>query len=116
MLKFLGFELELFVDEILDQDSVVRSAQDFRGGHWLIIEVAQDPERLVWVCAPISVRALHEVVTGRAKPSDAVRHSATGTVELVTVERGRAVPDRCLCCASIPEHLLTGIDRLLIAA
>jgi hypothetical protein len=118
VLTFFGFELELFVDEVLDrQDPLMHSARDFRGEHWLIVQVDDDPEHLVWVCAPISVRALRSVTAGLASPRDALRHSLTGTVEIVTVDRGRAVPDRCLRCAIIPETLLPAPDlRVLVAA
>jgi hypothetical protein len=36
---------------------------------------------------------------------DAVRHSATGTVELVAIHHGRAVPDRCLLCSHVNQLL-----------
>jgi hypothetical protein len=107
VLKFLGFDLELFVDGILDDhDPVVHSAHDFQGSQWLIVQVDTDSEHLVWVCAPISARALRAVADRTATTTDALRHSLTGTVEVVTVDHGRAVPDRCLCCATLPDNLL----------
>ncbi len=111
MLKFLGFELELFVDVVLD-DRVppVISARGPGGEHWLIVQVDRNPEHLVWVCAPITARALEEVTVGRATARDALRHSSTGTVEVVTVERGRAVPDRWLPCSALPEDLIPRLD------
>jgi hypothetical protein len=45
-----------------------------------------------------------------------LRHSATGCVELVTVDHGRAVPDRCLLCEHVSEYLPPSIDRRLAAA
>jgi hypothetical protein len=117
MLKFFGFDLELYVDVVLQGHDVnVRSARGFQGENWLIVQVDQDPEHLVWVCAPISERALQEVATGRATMRDAVRHSATGTVEIVTVDRGRAVPDRCLCCSELPDDLLPEVGRRALLA
>ena len=117
MLKFLGFDLELFIDEpVGDHDLVLRSALDFQGRHWLIVQVDDHPEHLVWVCAPISVRALQIVLTGVATARDTVCHSMTGKVEIVTVDHGRAVPDRCLCCATIPEILLPPTDMRVLAA
>ena len=116
MLTFFGFDLELFVDSGVadgwraEHGASARPARDFSGQHWLIVHVDADPEHLVWVCAPISVRALQAVATGRATVRDAVRHSLTGAVEVVTVEHGRAVPDRCVCCAAIPEALLPVAD------
>jgi hypothetical protein len=118
MLWFLGSNLELVVDQVLGRrDPTVRSAHDCEGHRWLVVQVDHNPDRLAWVCAPASLRALREVATGRATLRDVLRHSRTGTVEVVTVERGRSVPDRCLCCADIPEDLLTPIDtRFVIAA
>ena len=118
MLTFFGFELELFVDKVHNgQDPMMHSARDFRGEHWLIIQVDDDPEHMVWVCAPISARALRSITSGVASPRDAVRHSLTGNVEIVTVDHGRAVPDRCLRCAVIPEDLLPDAElRVLVAA
>jgi hypothetical protein len=117
MLRFCGFDLELLVDEVLDPgEAVVRSASDSTGERWLIVQVDRDPDHLVWVCAPISSRALHAVTSGRASARDAVRHSATGTVEVVTIDHGRAVPDRCLCCAAIPADVLPPAPNELLLA
>jgi hypothetical protein len=117
MLKFFGFDLELFVDVVLEgHDVEVHSAKGFQGEKWLIVQVDQDPEHLVWVCAPISDRALREVSTGRATTRDALRHSSTGTVEIVTVDHGRAIPDRCLCCSEIPDDLLPEVGRRVLLA
>jgi hypothetical protein len=117
MLKFFGFDLELFVDATLDHDALVHSAHDFRGEHWLIILADRDPDHLIWVCAPVSVRALQEVTSGKATAGDAARHSSTGMVEVVTVDHGRAVPDRCVCCAAVSSLLpAEPIDGPLVAA
>jgi hypothetical protein len=112
VLKFLGFELELSVDVAFDHPATeVHSATGVLGDHWLIVQVDRDPEHLVWVCAPITPRALQEVTTGRATPRDALRHSSTGTVEVVTVDHGRAVPDRWWPCAALPDELLPHSHR-----
>jgi hypothetical protein len=119
MMKFYGYALELFAGEVIaaDDDVSIRAGTDFLGHPWLIVRVDDDPEHLVWVCAPVSRRALDEVAAGRADVIDAVRHSVTGTVEVVTVAHGRAVPDRCLLCADIPPALLpSGRGRLSLAA
>ena len=119
MMRFYGYELELLAGEILGEvEGVsVRAGADIGGGHWLIVRVDRDPEQLVWVCAPVSVRALHEVASGHAAVTDALRHSVTGTVEVVAVDHGRAVPDRCLLCADIPDALLPALDlRIALAA
>jgi hypothetical protein len=118
MLRFCGFDLELIVQAVLgDQGSALYCARDFTGGQWLIAQVDDDPDHLAWLCAPMSDRAMNAIVNGHAYPRDAVRHSATGTVELVTIEHGQAVPDQCLLCANLPEHLLPKLDhRVAVAA
>jgi hypothetical protein len=119
MLVFCGFEIELFVEGILARvdGPQVCVARDWNTHRWLIVNVDQDPDHLAWLCVPVSERAIDAIVSGRAAPRDAVQHSATGTVELVVVDHGRAVPDRCLLCADIPTHLLpAGDSRVLSAA
>ena len=111
MLTFCGFDIELFVEEVLATDQgQVYSARDWSGHRWLIVNIDEDPDRLAWLCAPVSERAMKAVATGRAAPNDAIRHSATGTVDLVVVDHGRAVPDRCLLCANIPQDLLPALN------
>jgi hypothetical protein len=119
VLRFCGFDLELFVDDVLDRRDgpALCCARDLTGARWLIVQVDDDPDHLSWMCAQASERAVRAVTDGRASPADVLRHSATGTVELVTIDHGRAVPDRCLPCASVLQHLLSSADRpaLLIA-
>src|SRR5436309_81490 len=88
MLRFCGFDLELIVQAVLSADQVpaLYCARDFTGRQWLIAQVDDDPAHLAWLCAPISERAMRAIVNGQACPRDAVRHSLTGTVELVTIE------------------------------
>lgn len=117
MLTFCGSDIELVVEEVLERQDgpVLCRARDFEGGRWLIGQVDDDPAHLAWICVPISDRAMQAVVTGRSAVGDVLRHSATGTVELVTIDDGRAVPDQCLLCATLPEPLLT-IPRRNVAA
>jgi hypothetical protein len=108
-LMFLGFEIELVVEAVLvrdDRGTRVCSAHDCTAQQWLIVKVSDEPAELAWLCAPVSERAIEAVLTGRGSLRDAIRHSATGTVDLVRVEHGQAVPDRCLLCPTIPEYLL----------
>jgi hypothetical protein len=56
---------------------------------------------------PVSERAIEAIMSDGVA---ARRHSATGTVDLVVVDHRRAVPDRCLLSAGIPEHLLPAVD------
>jgi hypothetical protein len=110
MLRFCGYDLELFVDRIIDRrhDSpAICSAIDFNGRPWLIVEIENQPEQLAWLCAPVSARAVELVAAGRAAPADAVAHSFTGWVELVVVTKGHAVADQCLLCSQISPRLLS---------
>jgi hypothetical protein len=116
---FFGFELELVVDAVLvrdDRGSRVCSAHDGTAQPWLIVKVSDEPEDLAWLCVPVSERAIEAVLTGRGSVRDAIRHSATGTVDLVRVEHGRAVPDRCLLCPGIPEFLLPPSNSVELVA
>jgi hypothetical protein len=118
MLNFCGYDLQLVVEEVLQRRDgpILCSARDLTGQRWLVVQVDDNPDHLAWLCAPVSERAMRAVRDGRAIPSDVLRHSFTGTVELVTVENGRAVPDRCLLCEHVSEHLPQSIDRQLAAA
>jgi hypothetical protein len=120
MLTFCGFDLELFVERVLTRQDgpALCCARDWTGNQWLIVAVDEDPLHLAWLCARLSDRAMRAVVSGQATPKDALRHSATGTVELVAVDHGRAVPDRCLLCSSIPEKwpLLPALSSPLVPA
>ena len=107
MLRFCGFDLELLVDDVLSREDwpSVCCARDTEGCSWLIVQTDDDPENLEWMCARSSERAMGAVREGRASPEDLLRHSVTGTVELVAVEHGRAVPDRCLLGVGVTPHL-----------
>jgi hypothetical protein len=120
MLRFCGFELELLVDDVISREQwpALCEAHDEAGAHWLIVQVDEDQDHPAWLCAPVSRQAIRAVLDGRASPDDVLRHSATGTVELVSVDEGRAVPDRCLLCSEVGERLssrpghVTGPDPL----
>ena len=119
MLTFLGYELELFgVGVMAERDSFsIRYGTDANGGQWLIVGVEEGDERLVWVCAPVTGRMLELVAAGRADAWDAIRGSVTGMVDVVTVDQGRAVPDRCVRSADLdPRHLTDRGCRRTLAA
>jgi hypothetical protein len=119
MLRFCGFDFELVVEEVVGRvdGPALHWGRDDAGQYWLIVQVRDDPDHLAWLCAAISERALGAVLDGRAWPLDAVRHSATGTVELVTVDHGQAVADRCLLGAQVEAYLQAPHnDRLSLAA
>jgi hypothetical protein len=110
VVRFCGSDLDLVVEEMLPAEArggwtAVFSALDWDGRHWLIVRMDDNPLHLDWLCAAITDRALQAVVEGRGTPADALRHSSTGTAELVTIERGRAVPDRCLLGAQMADRL-----------
>jgi hypothetical protein len=112
VLTFCGYDLELVINAVLDGHGgpTLWSGVDSDGGYWLIAEADRNPAHLAWLCAPISAPALQAIRSGRAKPADAFSHSATGTVELVTMEGGQAVPDQCLRCEDVPAELLPPRD------
>jgi hypothetical protein len=122
MMRFCGFTLELEVEEVLPPQArggwpAVYSARDRDRSCWLIVQVDEDPLHLDWLCAPISERALQAVREGRGTPADALRHSTTGTAELVSVEHGRAVPDSCLLGVQVAEKLSAALcGPALVAA
>jgi hypothetical protein len=107
MLTFCGFDLELFIDDIFDRKNgpTLCSARDLTGAQWLVVQTDDDPDHLTWMCAQASQRAIRAVRDGHASPADVLRHSASGTVELITIDHGRAVLDRCLPYASVPQNL-----------
>jgi hypothetical protein len=119
MLRFCGFDLELFVEDALKRGDwpSLCCARDITGSQWLIVQVDDDPAHPAWLCAPLSERAMRAVREGQCAPTDVLCHSATGTVELVTIEYGRVVPDRCLLCEGVQEYLRPRSDhRAAIAA
>jgi hypothetical protein len=119
MLRFCGFDLELFVEKVVTRSDwpTICQARDASGIRWLIVQVGEAAKNPAWLCAPVSERAIKAVLQGRASPIDAVRHSATGTVELVALDNGRAVPDRCVLCSQVNE-LVVGFQsqRTTLAA
>jgi hypothetical protein len=118
LLTFCGFDLELYVQEVLDRRDwpSLCWARDPTGRRWLIMQTDDDPLHLEWMCAPASERAIRAVRDGYCAPVDVFCHSATGTIELVTVDHGRAIPDRCLVCGCVLDHLSSSGKRLAAAA
>jgi hypothetical protein len=112
MFFFLGCDLEIIIDCVLIRADGPRlcAGTDFTGRRWLVFRSRSDRHQSVWLCSPISERALREVETGRATPRDALRHSCTGWAEVVSYVDGRVVPDMCLPCGDIPDLLLPTAD------
>jgi hypothetical protein len=108
MFVFLGFDLDMTIDRVLirAEGPQLCTGTDSSGQRWLVFRSRSDAEASLWLCSPITDRALRQVETGSATPRDALRHSSTGLVELVSYAGGRVVPERCLLCGEIPELLL----------
>jgi hypothetical protein len=108
MFFFLGFDLDMTIDRVLieSEGPQLCSGTDFSGQRWLVFRSRSDAEESIWLCSPLTERALLKVETGRAAPRDAMRHSSTGLVEVVSYRGRRVVPEKCLGCAEIPESLL----------
>ena len=108
MLHFLGSELVLEVDEIWERYHGPRlfAGHELSGQTWLVAEIHHTPSRAQWLCAPQSPRALECVRGGQAEVGDALRHSADGTVVMVTLESASVVADRVLLCAELHGDLL----------
>jgi hypothetical protein len=109
---FLGFDLELTIDSVLihTEGPVLCAGTDPSGRRWLAFRSGSDEEASHWLCSPITDLALRAVETGRATPRDALAHSSTGLVEVVSYTGGRVLPERCIRCAEIPEVLLPPAD------
>lgn len=106
MIRFCGFGLELFVDTVLTRrcdDPIVCSATDGASRWWLIVEAYKDKSGTVWVCAPASRKMVELVGTGQASAADAIRHSVTGWVEIVSRVGGRSIPEQRVPCAQLDE-------------
>ncbi|MGH9127052.1 MAG: hypothetical protein ACRDZ8_20370 [Acidimicrobiales bacterium] len=58
---------------------------------------------VIWLCAPISQRALDCVASGRAELRAAFSHSLTGMVERFTVRAG-AVGESMIPCADLRDE------------
>jgi hypothetical protein len=118
MVTFLGYELELFDVQVIDdrESTSVRYGSDRIGGKWLIVGLLGDPDQLVWVCAPVSPRMLAEVQSGRANPWDAVRHSLSGLAEVVMLVGGRPVSDRCIRSCEVDQISLAHLREPVAVA
>jgi hypothetical protein len=118
MLRFLGSDLSLEVDEVLQQWDGPRlfAGHDESGQPWLVAEIWRSPVNAKWLCARLSPRALEQVRCGRAPVRDALRHSIDGTVVLVAVEADTMVGDHVLLCGQLPDDILPAADWRLIPA
>ena len=117
MTFFLGFALEMTIDTVLVEANgpQLSTGTDPSGQRWLVFRCRSDGDGSVWLCSPVTDRALRRVELGWATPRDAFRHSCTGLVEVVSCAVNRALPERCLPCGEIPEALLPPADLMVDA-
>lgn len=108
MLHFLSHNLDLGISEVLAEDDGLKLCigSDPSGQQWLLYRGRASTDQQVWVCAPASTRALQYVRMGRASVRDALRHSYTGTVEIITVGCDHGTADRPMRGTDIPSDLL----------
>jgi hypothetical protein len=88
MKPFQRSSLDIQLDDVLDAGAPLPhlfSGHTPGGQRYLIIQMSGDEQTGTWVCAPITERAMHYVLVGLAQLRDAVAHSATGAVDIVTV-------------------------------
>jgi hypothetical protein len=107
--------LGLEIDQVLATADTVPSlfaGHDLAGRSYLVAQARRDEHSVTWLCAPISVLALRCVAEGRADPSDALRHSATGTVDRITVSIAELpqISESVQFCRDLGEEDLAGAD------
>ena len=115
MLRFYGDGLEVTVTDILafaHGYPAVCAGWDPEGWTWLLVKVADSPDRLDWVCSPVTERAVAAVRSGRVSPLELCRHNATGWVEVTSFVNAQTIEtiSTCLLCADV-EPLLACIPE-----
>jgi hypothetical protein len=73
------------------------------GQRWLVAQIAEGLDTCRWLCAPASDRAIGCALSGRATPADLFRHSATGTVEDVTISSDGTFLESTRLCAELSD-------------
>ncbi len=73
------------------------------GQRWLVAQIAESTDLRRWLCAPASDRAIGCVASGRAMPADLLRHSATGTVEDITLGLGGQFIESLRLCSELGD-------------
>jgi hypothetical protein len=96
------------IDEIVEchDGHSVFTGHDQAGHHYLAAVVPSTPTVTRWIFAPISRLALRCVLTGRAEVRDAFRHTLTGCVELVSVDREGRITESIQLCPDLSDELL----------
>jgi hypothetical protein len=109
MKPFQRSSLQIQLDEVLDARALLPhlfSGHTPAGQRYLIIQTSGNEDCGTWMCAPITERALHYVLAGSAQLRDAVAHTATGAVDIVTVSSdGQWCESNKLCRELADEDL-----------
>lgn len=111
------FDIE--IDEILEWQgsSSLLSGHDRTGRPYIAVQIGPTPTVRTWLCAAISHRALQCVRTGRADLRDAFRHTPTGYVEMLSVDRNGHLSESLRLCADLGDDVLPAEgERLTLAA
>jgi hypothetical protein len=116
MLHFLSCDLDLRIQEVLTREDGLKLCvgSDDSGQQWLLYRAAAGNRTQVWLCAPTSARAVDCVRCGHASVADALRHSLTGLVEIVTFGP-KGCQDHCVRGADLPAELLSAASWRLEA-
>jgi hypothetical protein len=108
--------LQLEVDRVLDP---AEAFPHFFAGHsstgqrYLIVQTTGDAQSGTWMCAPITERALDCVVAGRAELRDALTHTATGGVEIITLDSQGNRTESAMLCRDVDDADLPALgDRV----
>lgn len=78
------------------------------GDPWLVVEARRHDLDRAWLCAPVTPRVIDLVMSHRATPADALRHSRTGWVEELRMVAGRPLTDRRVACAELASAAVSG--------
>jgi hypothetical protein len=109
MKPFQRSSLEIQLDDVLDAGAPLPhlfSGHTSAGQRYLIIQTSGDEHSGTWMCAPITDRALHHVLIGSAQLRDAVAHTATGAIDIITVTSdGHCLESSRLCRELADEEL-----------
>jgi hypothetical protein len=111
--------LDIEIDEILDwhDGPSLFIGHDRAWRHYVAVQVGSGTTHRRWLCAAISRRALRCVLTGRADLRDALRHTPTGYVDVLTIDQwGRVVESQQLCGDLSDDALPAGGERLAMVA
>ena len=107
------------IDEVLDWDDgpSLFTGHDLSGRRYLAVQVTSTSTERRWLLAAISQLALRYVLAGRAELRDAFRHTPTGFVETIRMDRsGRATQSVRLCADLSEDDLPEAGERLALVA